>query len=249
MTPVEIGIQRGAGLVHQQDLGPRRDRARDAQALLLAAGEAQRGAVQVVLDLLVEPGAPQGIDYQRLELGPARAAAGLLAQREGDVVEDRHREGVGLLEDHRHARAQRRVFEVVDVVAVEHDAPAAGSAGGELGEAVQGAQQRGLAAAGGSDQREHLALVDRERDRAHRDLLAVGDARRPPGAGARVRRRRGPAARPRAARPGGRARERGRARSCARAVPHGGGGTWTSSVGRAYRVVMTRSRPHADSSR
>src|SRR3954463_14357125 len=45
-------IERRARLVHQDHLGLDGDRARDAQPLLLAAGEADAGRVEAVLDLL-----------------------------------------------------------------------------------------------------------------------------------------------------------------------------------------------------
>ena len=52
-------VERRAGLVHQQHLGLDRDRAGDAEALLLAAGEAGAGLVEAVLDLVPEVGAAQ----------------------------------------------------------------------------------------------------------------------------------------------------------------------------------------------
>ena len=54
-------VERRAGLVHQQDFRLRRDRARDAQALLLAAGQTGAGLLQAVLDLV-----PQIRSAQRL---------------------------------------------------------------------------------------------------------------------------------------------------------------------------------------
>ena len=52
-------IERRAGLVHQDDLRLDRDRARDAQPLLLAARERQAALVQPVLDLVPERRAAQ----------------------------------------------------------------------------------------------------------------------------------------------------------------------------------------------
>src|ERR1700704_400874 len=82
------GIERRARLVHQQHLRPQRDRAGNAQPLLLATGEAQRGPVQVIADLLIQAGAAQSLDHLRFDLAATRALARLLAQREGDVVKD-----------------------------------------------------------------------------------------------------------------------------------------------------------------
>ena len=51
-------IERRRGLVHQQDLRFHRERARDAQPLLLTAGQPGAGGVQAVLDLVPQPGLP-----------------------------------------------------------------------------------------------------------------------------------------------------------------------------------------------
>jgi uncharacterized membrane protein len=62
------------------------------------------------------------------------------------------------------------------VIAIEQDLPAAARVVRQLGQAVQRPQQRRLAATRWSDQREHLALVDRERHALDRRCAAVEDA-------------------------------------------------------------------------
>ena len=110
---------------------------------------------------------------QRLLARPPRA---LLAQDVGDVVEDAHRERVRLLEDHRHpAPQQRSARSRVMSTSSSVMRPLSERRAGQLGEPVERAQQRRLAAAGGADQRQHLALADRQRDRLDRRLAAVGD--------------------------------------------------------------------------
>jgi hypothetical protein len=65
-------------------------------------------------DLVEQAGAVQRLLDGGSQLGRcAGAALGLLAQHVGDVVEDAHRERVRLLEDHRHAPAQRVRLELV----------------------------------------------------------------------------------------------------------------------------------------
>src|SRR3954453_13368260 len=54
-------IQGRGGLVHDDHLGFDRDRAGDAQALLLTSGEPDAGPAEPVLDLVPEPGAAQGL--------------------------------------------------------------------------------------------------------------------------------------------------------------------------------------------
>ena len=56
--------------------------------------------------------------------------------------------------------------------------PLRAAPGGDLGEAVQRAQQRRLARARRADQREHLALAHRQADVAHDPVLAVGEPHR-----------------------------------------------------------------------
>ncbi len=119
-----------------------------------------------------------------LDRGPqrlaSRAALGLLAQHVGDVVEHAHRERVRLLEDHRHPPPQRGRLERRDVHAVERDPTAQRCRLRQLGEPVERAQQRRLATSRGADQRQHLALADRQRDRLHGELLARRRSTPPP---------------------------------------------------------------------
>src|SRR6476619_4083094 len=51
--------ERAAGLVHEDHVGLDRDPAGDAQALLLATGEADPGLAQAILDLVPQAGAAQ----------------------------------------------------------------------------------------------------------------------------------------------------------------------------------------------
>src|SRR3954464_2009265 len=77
-------IEGRARLLHEEDLGLDGDRAGDAQALLLAAGEPDAGLAEAVLDLL-----PQPRSAQRLLDALARVAPGAAeAQARGDVVVD-----------------------------------------------------------------------------------------------------------------------------------------------------------------
>src|SRR6201999_1989792 len=66
-------------------------------------------------------------------------------------------------------------LELVDVLAVERDDAAPRRGRGQLDEPVERAQQRRLAAAGRADQREHLALADRDGDRLDGLVVAVAD--------------------------------------------------------------------------
>ena len=91
-------VLRMGGLVEQQHFRLDGDAACDAQALLLAAGQARAALVQLVLDLI-----PQGRLAQRplnplLQLGGARRLEQFDAK--SNVVKNRHRKRCRLLEHH-----------------------------------------------------------------------------------------------------------------------------------------------------
>ena len=95
------------------------------------------------------------------------APPGGQAQAGGDVVEDRHRgEGVGLLEDHPDRAAHRDHVDgrVVHVGALEQHPTLGAGAGDLLVHAVDAADQRRLAAAGGADDGGHLVGAELEVD-------------------------------------------------------------------------------------
>ena len=98
-------IERGAGLVHQQHLGLVAERPRDAEALLLAAGEPGARLFEPVLHLVPERGLPQAALDQVGKIAPGDQAVERRAVR--DIVEDRLGERVGALEDHADPLAQR----------------------------------------------------------------------------------------------------------------------------------------------
>ena len=101
-TPIEIGIEPDEGLVVDEHLGVHHDRARERHAPRHAAGELRRhqprGAAQA-----------HGVQLRQHERAdqPLRQVR-VLAQREGDVLEDVEiREQRAVLEQHAHAPAQR----------------------------------------------------------------------------------------------------------------------------------------------
>ena len=166
-------IERRRRLVHQQHVGLDREAARDAEALLLAARERECVAPQPVLDLV-----PQ----RRLAQGALDALVEIVleaehARPEGDVVADRLRKRVGLLEHHPDAPAHLDRIDPgrVEVGAVvEHRALDRG-ARDEVVHAVERAQDRALAAAGGADEGRDLALAHLERDVPHGRDAVVAD--------------------------------------------------------------------------
>src|SRR5581483_4319363 len=172
-APGRDGIERRSGLVEQQHVGPHRDRARDAQALLLAAGEAGPALLQLVLHLVPERRLPER-PFDALVHRPRRHAL-VEAHAEGDVVVDQHRERRRLLEHHADARAQpvQVLSRREDVVAVEPHLAARLLLRIERVHAVERAQQRRLAAARRTDERRHLARRDREIDVLQRLEAAV----------------------------------------------------------------------------
>ena len=153
-------IQRRERLVHQHDLRRDRERARDADALLHAAGQF-RGT------LVLGAGQADQIDEglrMRLHLGAVP-----VAPFRGD--------GIGDVAEHRAPRQQRMALEdhgaveagAFDRLSVDDD-----SAFARLVEARQNIQHRGLAAAGMADHAAELAARHREPEiLEHRDLAAA----------------------------------------------------------------------------
>src|SRR5690242_7708868 len=80
------GVQRGCRLVHQEHLRLHRQRAGDAEALLLSAGERGAGMPQAILDLVPERRLPQAAldDLRVVPTDPVQGESG------GHVLEDAH---------------------------------------------------------------------------------------------------------------------------------------------------------------
>jgi len=134
-------VERGEGLVHQQDLRLRDERARDRHPHAHAARELARiGASEAgEADLLHGAFHPWGCISLLYPTNP---------QRQVDVVE------------HRRPRHERRVLEYkADLVL--HAGPLE-QAAAQFAQARDQAQHRALAAAGGPEQADELAFPDRE---------------------------------------------------------------------------------------
>src|SRR3989442_6311293 len=158
-------VEGRARLVHQQDFGLHRERARNAQALLLAAGEAGAGLRQPVLDLVPQRRRLQGPLHALVQDGPIAHAA--QPQSRGDVVEYRHRgKPVRLLQDHADPAPHLDMVDAgrIHVLALEEHAAADPRAGHHLVHAVETADERGLAATRRADDRGDRARRDAEID-------------------------------------------------------------------------------------
>ena len=166
-------VERRGGLVEQHDIGLDGDRARDAEALLLAARQAERGALEPVLHLVPDRGALERLLDPVVEV----VLHAEDAQAVGDVVVDRLRERVRALEDHPDAAAHldRVDARAVQVGAVVEELAFDLGARHEVVHPVQAAQEGRLAAAGRADQRGDRVAVDVERDVLDRERGAVRD--------------------------------------------------------------------------
>jgi len=138
-----------AGLIQQKDLRLDCECASNTKALLLSAGKRAGGLVELVLHLAPERGALQtlfdGIFDQR-------TADSVDAQAVGDVIEDGLGERIGFLEHHADAAADAGDVHTEQALAIQQQfAGHAGIADG-LVHAVEGAQEGGFAAAGGTDE-------------------------------------------------------------------------------------------------
>ncbi len=155
-------VETGRWLVEEKERRIERQRARDAGTLLHAARDLRR---EVMLEPL-EPHEPQlraddGLDRAAIEAGP-------LAERQRDIVEERHRpEERARLEEH---PVRRRAGVAPWWRAVHHD-PAAH----RLLEADQLPQQRRFPGAAAAEDREYNARSDREVEIGEDHGVAVTD--------------------------------------------------------------------------
>ena len=146
-------------LVHQQHLRLHRDGARHRHALPLTAAHLRRVAVEHRLDVQQLRRPPHPVFYLRLLLL-------LHPQAKGDIVVDVHmREDGVALKDHGDAPFPRG--QVGDVPPADADPAFVRHA-----EPGDGAEQRRLAAAAGTQQHHELMLGDDERDVVHRHEVA-----------------------------------------------------------------------------
>lgn len=166
---LDLGVHGGGGVVEDEQAGVGEDRPGERDALALAAGEgeavfADRGVVALgeFGDETVRLGGAGGLhDLFRGRVGTAV----------GDVVADRVREQEGVLGDQADRGAQGVQGEFADVVAADED--------GSVGHVVEARQEqgdRGLARAGGADDREGLAGADLEAEPVeNRPLVVVAE--------------------------------------------------------------------------
>src|SRR6266850_689426 len=165
------GVEGAGGLVHEQDFRPHGQCARDAEPLLLAAGERERGVVQPVLHLVPEGGLVQA-RLRQLRMVPADAVQ---LEARHHVVDDRHGgERIGALEHHSDPAPEvdRVHAPRVEVSPVDQDVAALARAGHQLVHPVDAADEGALAAARGADDGEHGVGGDRQRDPPERMVVA-----------------------------------------------------------------------------
>src|SRR5215472_8478746 len=153
-------IECGAGLVEQENFRVDSQSARDAQPLLLPAGELISGLVKVVLHFIPEGGAAQalfhGFRNQAFRAIDSRAVR--------YVVEDGLGKRIGALEDHANAAAKRGDILGENVFAVEKNLALEPGVANGLVHAIEGPKKGGLSAAGRTDKRGNLVRSDPHAD-------------------------------------------------------------------------------------
>ncbi len=171
----QFRIERRGRLVEQQHARIGRERARDRDALLLAAGQMPRQGVGALAE------ADAFEQFARAAVGIGARHAVHPAQRPGDVLQrGQMAEQVELLEHHADADAgalvgERARRQRLAVLAKAHAAAAdLDDAGVPAFEMVDAAQQRALARAAGAEQRDDFADPHGEIDAGEHRLLGVG---------------------------------------------------------------------------
>ena len=136
------------------------DGAGDAEALLLAARQAERAGVQAVLHFFPKGGRAQAAFDNAIEFRTCSDA--LEPQAVGDVLVDGLGERIGALEHHADAPAQFDDIHLaaVDVVAGDADAAFDADVVNQVVHAVEAPQEGGLTATGRSDEGGNQLFAD-----------------------------------------------------------------------------------------
>ena len=128
-------------LVHQQNVGLHGKRAGDAQALLLSTRKTQARLFELVLDLVPQGSATQGVLDQLIEHDAVTHSHAARTVR--DVVVDAHGKRVGALKHHAHALAQTAdVVIAQDILTIERNLALDAAILDAVVHAVKAAQQR-----------------------------------------------------------------------------------------------------------
>ena len=170
-------VEGGARFVHEQHLRVHGHGARDAQTLLLAAGQADARIVQTILDLVPQVGATQGPLDQIIRVGLGDLAVVELHTGQHVLADGHGRERVRTLEHHADVTTDgdRIHILVVQVLAFQQHLAFAVGARNDLVHAIEGAQHGGLATAGRSDERGDLVGFDVDVHVFHGQEVAVED--------------------------------------------------------------------------
>jgi hypothetical protein len=164
-------VERRGRLVHQDHVRLDRERARDAQTLLLPARERERILLQPVLDLVPEGGLVERSLDTAIEVALQAKHPGA----EGDVLVNRLRERVRLLEDHPDPPPHLHRIDVrrVEIAVVVEDRPGDGGAGNQVVHAVEAPDERALATPRRADERSDEVLAHLHRHAREREVAAV----------------------------------------------------------------------------
>ena len=168
-------IEGGTRLVHEDDLRPHGNAPRDDEPLLLPAGQSAGALLQIVLDLVPEGCLGEAFLDEVVHIRLDVIDAGPV----GDVVVDRLRKHVRLLEDHADlpANLDRIDVRAVDVDAVVREQALDLGPGDEIVHAVEGPQEGRLSAAAWTNERGDLALGNGEGDLTDCLVRTVGDSK------------------------------------------------------------------------
>src|SRR5581483_9655812 len=167
-------VERRTRLIHQDHFRFDRNRARDAQPLLLSTRQTSAGRPQAILHLVPQARALQARADDVIEIG-ATSGKAMDARPVGDVLVNGLRKRVGFLEHHADACTDLHdiLTFVMDVHPVERDRPGHTSARDRVVHAIQTAQKGRLAAAGGPDHGQDLFAADVDGDFLQGMLVAI----------------------------------------------------------------------------
>ena len=166
-------VECGGRLIHEQDIRLDGQCTGDAETLLLSTGQTECGFSETILQLIPDRRlTKRGLD-DLIEL--LLVADTVRTWTVGNIVIDRHRERIRLLEDHADPLTKCIDIDIllIDVLSIEEDLTIDATALHQVVHTVQRLEQRGLATAGRSDEGRDLIRRDVQIDVMKRVECAI----------------------------------------------------------------------------
>ncbi len=148
-----FGIESGRRLVEKKDLGAHGQGPGDAEALLLSAGKKGPLAVQRILHFPPQPRPAQRFFDDLIHLAPAHLDPVQVVPGDHVVIDTHGGKRIRPLKDHPHLAPHDDRIGLINIMPLEQDLPGHPGVGRKFMHPVDAADEGGLAASGGADDR------------------------------------------------------------------------------------------------